>query len=77
VVELNLEKKCDNFLFLLDFPQTSDELKTCIENGLKIDAVVVIEEKIKKGSNPPNYDLLGRAYGQDELMSTLNTTKIR
>jgi hypothetical protein len=38
-----MDKKCDHFIFLLDFPQTSDELRACIENGLKIDAVIVIE----------------------------------
>lgn len=44
---------------------------------MKIDALVIIEEKIKKGSNLPNYDLLGRSFERNELMETLNLTKIQ
>lgn len=43
---------------------------------MKIDALVVVEEKIKKGSNLPNYDLLGKSFEHNELMDTLNFTKI-
>ncbi len=43
---------------------------------MKIDAVVVIEEKIKKGSNLPDYNLLNRTYEHTELMGSLNETKI-
>lgn len=43
---------------------------------MKIDALVVVEEKIKKGSNLPNYDLLGKSFEHNELMDTLNFTNI-
>ena len=38
---------------------------------------MIIEEKTKKGSNLPNYDLLGKTYEQTELLSNLNATKIK